>query len=1226
MCRRRGDGGLRAVHRDIVCSGTDQTTTVGSGDGTTGITSLTVQSSAVIDTGDAVAISLGSGAPITLQPRAVVQNTAVGTSGPDGDGGNTIEFGSNTVLTIGAGAKVLELGTEGTAEAINPTGSGNTIINNGTISSNGGGAAIWFQSSAAGTNTVVNGPTGVISYKNDPNGAILGVSGSMGVNFTNQGQVQGSLNFADGTNVLNVYTGSSISGSVNGAGGNNTLTLNSASGTDSDTFGTPVNGFQTLINQSGTWTIGNSLAGAGLTKAEVAGGTLILGADFHTFTGSTTVDAAGTLQAPAAFAPTAITDNGLVRFAEPSDDSYSGTLSGSGGIEKTGAGVLTLATDQAITGTTTISGGTLRLGNGGATGSLNGNGPTGPIVDNGALVVDRSNAMSLSGAISGSGSLTQAGSGTTVLTGDNSYAGGTTIAAGTLQLGNGGTSGSVVGNIVDNAALVSDRSDTLALAGTISGSGSLTQAGSGTTVLTGNNTYAGGTTIAAGTLQLGNGGTGGSVTGPIVDNGMLAINRSDTSVLANTVSGSGALAQIGSGTTVLTADNTYTGGTTIAAGTLQLGNGGTSGSVVGNIVDNGALVIDRSNASTIAGLVSGSGSLTQAGSGTTVLTADNTYTGGTTIATGTLQLGDGGTSGSVAGNIVDNGTLVVDHSDTLQMAGAISGSGGLQQAGSGTTVLSGSNSYTGTTLISAGTLQAGAAKAFSASSAHVVAAGATLDTGGFNQTVAALTNAGTVNLLSAVAGSTLTVTGAYVGNNGVLNLGTVLAGSTSLSDMLVLNGSAASASGSTTVRITNLGGLGALTTGNGIEVVSAINGATTTAQTTKSAFTLANGHVDAGAYEYKLYAADASGNGQNWYLRSASTTPVNPVNPVNPVDPVGPVAPPVAVPTYRTEVPLLAALPSQLRQGDLAMLGNLHRRVGDELAPVAGNGSAAADGSTSAPGSNERQAWARAIYTDLDLHQGGVADATSSGHLSGLQAGTDLLAMNGWRAGIYVGSLDGSAQVSGNAGGLWGPVGGNQLQSRYLGAYATWMDGHGLYVDSVLQGGNHDITVQPDDDIGVSTKARSLTASVEAGKSFPLAENWMIEPQAQLIYQRSNIDNLMLSDALVRQDANGGWIGRLGVRVKGDIATDAGRLQPYARFNVYVASGGSDVATFINPAASTPIASATGYTTTELAAGATLALTPNCTLYGEVGQLYNAGGQSTVKSSVLGSLGLRVSW
>ena len=92
------------------------------------------------------------------------------------------------------------------------------------------------------------------------------------------------------------------------------------------------------------------------------------------------------------------------------------------------------------------------------------------------------------------------------------------------------------------------------------------------------------------------------------------------------------------------------------------------------------------------------------------------------------------------------------------------------------------------------------------------------------------------------------------------------------------------------------------------------------------------------------------------------------------------------------------------------------------------------------------------------------------------------------------------------------------------------------------------------------------------------------------------------------------------------MATRAGRLQPYGRLNVYRAGSGTDVATFVGPAASTRIASGTGYTSTEVAAGMTLALTPVVALYGEVGQLFNVGGDVKVKSSVQGSLGMRMSW
>ena len=81
--------------------------------------------------------------------------------------------------------------------------------------------------------------------------------------------------------------------------------------------------------------------------------------------------------------------------------------------------------------------------------------------------------------ISGTGTVTKSGAGTLTLTGNNIYAGGTTINTGTLSLGNGGTTGSVDGNIVDNAALVFNRSNALTYSGLISGTGTLTQAGTG---------------------------------------------------------------------------------------------------------------------------------------------------------------------------------------------------------------------------------------------------------------------------------------------------------------------------------------------------------------------------------------------------------------------------------------------------------------------------------------------------------------------------------------------------------------------------------------------------------------------------------------------------------------------------------------------------------------------------------------------------------------------------
>ncbi|MEJ8824587.1 autotransporter domain-containing protein [Variovorax humicola] len=127
-------------------------------------------------------------------------------------------------------------------------------------------------------------------------------------------------------------------------------------------------------------------------------------------------------------------------------------------------------------------------------------------------------------------------------------------------------------------------------------------------------------------------------------------------------------------------------------------------------------------------------------------------------------------------------------------------------------------------------------------------------------------------------------------------------------------------------------------------------------------------------------------------------------------------------------------------------------------------------------------------------------------------------------------------------------------------------------------------------------------------------------------YQHSSVDDMSLVGAQVRHNVADGWIGRLGVRIRGDLATGAGRLQPYARVNLYRANFGDDVVSFNGPAGSSAIASANGYSAAEAAAGATLALTTATSLYGEIGHLWGIGGAATVKSSVLASLGIKVRW
>jgi len=198
--------------------------------------------------------------------------------------------------------------------------------------------------------------------------------------------------------------------------------------------------------------------------------------------------------------------------------------------------------------------------------------------------------------IAGTSGLAKLGEGTLILTGGNIYTGGTSIMLGTLQIGNGGTTGSVLEDISNFGALVFNRSDDITYAGVISGSGSLTQAGIGQLTLTGENTYAGGTVISAGLLQIGNGGTTGSITGDITDDGELIFNRSDDITYSSVISGAGSVTKGGAGSLTFTGANTYLGGTTVAEGTLLVEN-----SLTGDVVVNNGATLGGT--STISGLV-----------------------------------------------------------------------------------------------------------------------------------------------------------------------------------------------------------------------------------------------------------------------------------------------------------------------------------------------------------------------------------------------------------------------------------------------------------------------------------------------------------------------------------------------------------------------------------------------------------------------------------------------
>ncbi|BDV36763.1 hypothetical protein DSM21852_00160 [Methylocystis bryophila] len=428
---------------------------------------------------------------------------------------------------------------------------------------------------------------------------------------------------------------------------------------------------------------------------------------------------------------------------------FSGAISGAGGLVKTGAGTFTLTGANSYTGGTTISSGTLQIGDGGTTGSIAGN-----VTNNGTLAFYRSDSVTFGGVISGAGALSQFGSGTLILTAANSYTGGTTITSGVLQAAANGSigSGSVtldggafqVGNnglafanhfVLDAGAAntIDTQAFSLSLSGGVSGAGGFAKQGAGVLTLSGASLYTGATSVGAGTLRAGAAGafapasaftvgsgatldlngfnqTIGSLSGPgAVTLGAATLTTGGdgtSSLFSGAISGAGGLVKTGTGAFTLTGANSYTGGTTISSGILQIGNGGTTGSIAGDVTNNGTLAFHRSDSVTFGGVISGAGALSQLGSGTLILTAANSYTGGTTISSGTLQIGDGGTTGSIAGNVTNNGTLAFYRSDSVTFGGVISGAGALSQFGSGTLILTAANSFTGGVTLSGGTTAA----------------------------------------------------------------------------------------------------------------------------------------------------------------------------------------------------------------------------------------------------------------------------------------------------------------------------------------------------------------------------------------------------------------------------------------------------------------------------------------------------------------------------------------
>jgi autotransporter-associated beta strand protein len=570
-----------------------------------------------------------------------------------------------------------------------------------------------------------------------------------------------------------------VNNNLTGGVGGNTIAPGGNMGTAGMTSGQGIfiEGASTLtLSTATTQTVSGNIGGGGQMIKDGAGVLVLTGT--NNYTGGTSIRS-GTVTGNTFGIQGDIANSGQVIFNQNiASGTYTGNMTGTGGVNITGTGTVIFAGTNTYTGGTTVDSGTLQ----GTTSSL-----TGTITNNSNLVFNQSFTGTYSGVITSTGGVTVSGPGTVIFTGANNYTGGTTIAGGTLQ----GNTTSLTGTMTNNGRLIFDQAAGGTFAGPITGTGNVVKQGAGTLVLTGTNTYSGGTTVSAGTLE----GTTANVQGNIVNDSLVRFNQATTGTYGGSMSGSGGVNVTGGGVYVFTGTNTYSGGTTVDSGELR----GTTSSLQGNIANNSEVTFNQGFTGAYGGVISGTGAVNITGTGTVAFTGANTYSGGTTVSAGTLQ----GTTTSLQGSILNNANVRFVNNVTGTFNGTISGTGGVNINGAGTVAFGTDQTYTGNTNIQNGTLRLNA----SLTNDVIVAAPGTLAGNGFIN--GDVTLGGTMDPGNSIG--TMTINGNYTTSSGSVQRIEIAPGGNTPgvhNDVIVVNGNVTLSGGTVSVVSPTSGGFG----------------------------------------------------------------------------------------------------------------------------------------------------------------------------------------------------------------------------------------------------------------------------------------------------------------------------------------------------------------------------------------------------------------------------------
>ena len=564
--------------------------------------------------------------------------TVITTRGASGD---TIYVGSTAgqagVVNISGGLLSLPSDTTGYAIEIGDGGNGTLNQTGGTISLAGG----YWQSNQNASVAVTNVSGGLLS-------------------------IGGNVNVAErGSGTINI----SGSGAVNVGG---TVALVGYSNAGSPTLGTV-----------------NLLTGGTLSANAIAynyPGQTSSGTATFNFNGGTLVPTGNNASFMTGLSATNVKENGAIINTQAFNVTigqallHSGTNTADGGLTKYGTGMLTLGGANTYNGPTTISAGT--------------------------LAVSTAGNQTFSGAISGNGSFYQAGPGATTLSVSNGYSGGTTISGGILYFGNNNALGTglvtVSGGTLDNYLSANSLSNSISV--TANTTTTVRSDNSNNLSLTGN--ISGGSGAAL--IFDANVGQSFTISGSNTFGGTWQFNANAVNV------GLGSPSALGVNATVVNNGGTTNNGIYLQGNSISVGSISGSGNLENFSSTAATLTVGGNNASTTYSgpIFNGAGggaalALTKQGSGSLTLTNADTYTGGTTISAGTLQLGDGVVNTgyiSNTGGVLDNATLAFANVAAVTYSGNIVGTGALGKFGPGTLTLSGSNTYANGTTISGGNL------------------------------------------------------------------------------------------------------------------------------------------------------------------------------------------------------------------------------------------------------------------------------------------------------------------------------------------------------------------------------------------------------------------------------------------------------------------------------------------------------------------------------------------